>query len=151
MFAQWTSSTLQGIDSFGVDLTYKPSLQFDSMGRKLPLSRLTSIEFKSTFRVPDTAPKDTKSGRCYNHSFILTDQLVCWDMAWNKDHQVCSTLMPLSSLTPLASSWSCQGSTLHCQANNIIAQSLLAHLPAYHMLSVLLADQSLQHSCYNKT
>ena len=59
------------------------------MSRNVPLKELTTIEFKSTWRIPDKPPKDSdKQGVCYNHSFVLTDLLVCWDFKWPADHQV---------------------------------------------------------------
>ena len=81
------TACMQGIDALGVEMDYRADLDFDSMERPVPMKKLVATEFKATFKNPDKLSV-TNNRRTYNHSFTLTDHLVCWDMKWSQDHQV---------------------------------------------------------------
>ena len=85
---------MQGIDSFGVDRDVVKSLNFSTLDVPMPISKLRSIEFKRTFRIPDCKPQGNKvSSGTYNHPWPLTDMLICWDMKWDKAHQASDPLL----------------------------------------------------------
>lgn len=89
-------SLFQGIDGFGVDRSFKHKLRFEDMDIPVPVHKLKTIEFKRNFKIPDQKPQGAKGAAgCYNHSWILTDQLVCWEFVWDKPHQVSCACLQL--------------------------------------------------------